>query len=75
MVDPECPRPTRLVQAVASAEWPNLYHGVLDDVSLGPIDPKAEPPVITLDFPDEVLPIESLFVLLGYETNGLVIAR
>jgi hypothetical protein len=65
-----CDGPTRLVQALASAEWPGLYDGVAY-VSLGPITKNEHAPTVTFRFPKGVGKVGQMFVVIGYEVAEL----
>ena len=72
--DPKCSGKTRAVHAAASAEWPGLYHGVLD-VKLGPITHQCDGPTIHVDFPKRIDTVASVFVVLHYETDKVPAQR
>jgi hypothetical protein len=75
--DPRARRPQdyRLVRfrCVASAEWPDLYHGVADREDLGeaigPLGYVADRELVTWEFPPDIGEISRAYVVCGYETR------
>lgn len=49
----------------ASADWPCIYHGVLD-VCLGPLTKSGYNDLGTLRFPIDIMEISHAFLLCGY---------
>lgn len=68
--DDKCRGATRAVEAVASAKWPGIYHGVLP-LSLGPITSACDGPVVKIEFPKSIRCVARVFIVLGYETVSL----
>lgn len=66
--EPECDCRPAIVRCFASAEWPNLYHGVIE-VRLGPLSQSGSEEVGTFDFPCEMGEISRAFLLCGYEAR------
>ena len=61
---------THELRCAASADWPELYHGVLDDIELGPLDRSDERELGTFRFtrPGE---ISRVFMLCRYEARDV----
>jgi hypothetical protein len=60
-------RGRREVQCVASADWPGLYHGVLDDLDLGPLRRTGERELGVFRFPARLGNVAQAFLLCRYE--------
>jgi hypothetical protein len=58
------------IDCVASAEWPALYHGVLD-VPLGRLGHREEHDLGTLRFPCAGSAVTRAFLVCGYDVQGL----
>ena len=56
------------ITCVASEEWPDLYHGVLD-LRMGPLAQRADHNLGTFRFPPDVGEISRAFLLCGYDVK------
>ena len=57
------------VHCVASAEWPGLYHGVLDNIDLGPLPRATEKELGTFHFPTGLDSVSRVFLFCQYHTT------
>ncbi len=57
------------ITCIASAEWPGLYHGVLD-LHQEPIAVRGDRQVGTFWFPNHTGPVSHAFLFCGYEAEG-----
>jgi hypothetical protein len=64
-----CPTTVQLVDCVASAEWPGLFHGVAE-VDVMPVAAPGVAPVVTLKLPAETGAVSDLFVVCMYERKA-----
>jgi hypothetical protein len=62
-------RKVREFHCVASADWPGLYDGVVDQVDLGPLSSSAEPEVGAFRLPTELGDVARAFLLCHYEAT------
>src|SRR5262249_47091230 len=51
---------------VASEHWPGLYHGVVEDLCIGPLRGRREREHVTLMFPPDIEEMESAYLLCRY---------
>jgi Tc toxin complex TcA C-terminal TcB-binding domain len=51
---------------VSSDEWPDLYHGIVDCLSIGPLHGRREREEVRIDFPQAVDDINSAYLLCRY---------
>lgn len=56
------------IHCIASAEWPGLYHGVLD-VRLGPLSQSREPDLGTFRFPPDIGVVSRAFLFCSYDVK------
>jgi Tc toxin complex TcA C-terminal TcB-binding domain len=56
------------ITCVASEEWPDFYHGVLD-IRLGPLAQRADHDLGTFRFPPEMGIVSRAFLLCGYNVK------
>jgi hypothetical protein len=56
------------IDCIASADWPGLYHGVLD-IQLGPLQHNADHDLGAFRFPCDSGVISNAFLFCGYEVN------
>lgn len=59
----------RNIECVASAEWPETYHGVLEDVSLGPLSDNSYRELGTFRFPTEIGKVSRIFLFCAYNCD------
>lgn len=64
--EPACEGRPTILPCLASAEWPNLYHGVLD-VRLGALSRSGNEELGTFGFPSDMGRISRVFLFCGYE--------
>jgi hypothetical protein len=69
-----CPGEEQLVDCVASAEWPGLFHGVAR-VDITPVAAPGAAPVVTLKVPAETGVVDDLFVVCVYEMKTPRVSR
>lgn len=74
MQGPGCPGAEQLVDCVASAEWPGLFHGVAG-VDITPVAAPGAAPVVTLKVPAETGVVDDLFVVCVYEMKTPQVSR
>jgi hypothetical protein len=74
MQGPGCPGAEQLVDCVASAEWPGLFHGVAR-VDITPVAAPGVAPVVTLKVPAETGVVDDLFVVFVYEMKAPRVSR
>lgn len=63
--DERCECEVQSINCIASAEWPCLYHGVLD-ISLGPLNQGGHRDLGTFEFPPAIGEIARAFLFCGY---------
>ncbi len=51
---------------VTSMHWPGFYHGVVDDLCIGPLHGRREQEQVRIVFPSDTAEIESAFLLCQY---------
>jgi hypothetical protein len=56
------------INCIASAEWPGLYHGVLD-IELGPLAQSGHADLGTLRFPADIGQVSRAFLVCGYDVT------
>ena len=56
------------VECIASADWPGLYHGVLE-VPLGSLTQAGYHDLGTVRFPSDIGEIQDVFLFCGYHVN------
>lgn len=61
--------PAREVPCVAGADWPDLYHGVLDEVALEPLARSDPREVGVFEFPGGLLDVSRVFLFCRYRTE------
>ncbi|MDZ7363649.1 MAG: insecticidal toxin complex protein [candidate division KSB1 bacterium] len=66
--DERCECEVQSINCVASAEWPCLYHGVLD-IRLGPLPQSGHHDLGTFRFPSGIGEISRAFLFCGYEAT------
>jgi hypothetical protein len=54
---------------IASADWPDLYYGVLGDVHLRPVSQNGHHDLGTFRFPSDTGVISRAFLLCGYDVS------
>jgi hypothetical protein len=61
------------MRCVAGADWPGMYHGVVDQEDLGgllgPLSYVGNHELVTLEFPSEAGVISNAYLVCGYETG------
>ncbi len=58
------------LRCVASADWPGLYHGVLDGIDLGPLRRGVESELGRFRFPAGVGPVSRVFFFCRYQESA-----
>ena len=56
------------VRCVAGAEWPGMFHGVLDELDGGVVPADREALLGTVQLPPELGPVSRLWLVCGYRT-------
>ncbi len=56
------------VRCVAGAEWPGMFHGVLDELDGGVVPADREALLGTVELPPELGPVSRLWLVCGYRT-------
>jgi len=56
----------RRFRCMASVHWPGLYHGVVDDLCIGPLHDRRERERVKVFFPHTVDEVESAYLLCRY---------
>ena len=60
-------RKERQFECVEAAEWPRLYHGVVDCLSIGPIRGRREREEVRIEFPRMIEEIDCAYLLCRYD--------
>ncbi|MGC0347064.1 neuraminidase-like domain-containing protein [Streptomyces sp. SAI-218] len=57
----------RQIRCVAGVDWPDFFHGTLDNIALGPLSEHRQDSLGTLRFPERLGAIRRVLLLCGYE--------